>query len=531
MKKVLIVDDEYFIRVGLKNTIDWQKYGFNIVGEAEDVPEAYERFNALKPDIVITDIRMGETNGLDFVDFLYHNHPETGVIVLSGYEQFDYAKHAYERGVFSYLLKPIENSELIEKLLLLSEKIDEERNGTNNFSADLTMLKQNFIDGLFDTVQIDRFAAEEKCKKYGIDIPTGCYAVSAVLIEKMRDLDKGEMVAIRHIIKLMLDDICAEWSGAAFWGEVNNGVFAILLETGCEDIQSLYYIRDTLQSLQEQFASATNLRLSAGISMLSIGIERISFAMRQAYDMLCCRAWISGSSIIMYNDVDLTASNFSLSIKNSEIDEFTDAVARSDVQLCKELCANYFDRFSDVEAVNIHVIQNNIAEMITIVIRSVFKDAVRINDEIREYSPFIDLTKYMDVGMIEKHTFEVLEKLCRLSEQRKDTPESTVQSVLGIIHKEYMSELTVNNLAQRTFVSPRCLMYMFKSELGQTIHAYITKYRIQMALKFIEDGNYKIYEICERVGYPDPNYFSQIFKKYVGVPPKKYIKDKREGRG
>ncbi|MGN0178608.1 MAG: response regulator [Monoglobaceae bacterium] len=530
MKKVLIVDDEYYMRVGLRNTIDWEKYGFCIAGEAEDVQEAYEKFEELRPDIVITDIRMGETNGLDFVDYLYHNHRETGVIVLSGYEQFDYAKHAYERGVFSYLLKPIENEELIEKLLLLSKKLDEENNNPSELSADLMAFRQSFIDRLFDTVRIDKFVAEEKCKKYGIEIPKGHYAVSAVLIERMREIEEDDLTVYRHMLKLMLNDICAEWKGAAFWGNINNGIFAVLLEAEDEDIQALYYIRDTLQSLQEQFASATNLQLYAGVSSLCSGIERVSFAMREAYDMLCSHAWMAESPIIMYNDVDLTSSNFSLSMKNSEIDEFTDAVARADIQRCRQLCEGYFNRFSKDETINLRIIQNNIAEMVTIVIRSVFGEAVRINNEAQEYSPFMDFTKYMDADAIEEHTFDVLKELCALSEKRKETPESTVQNVLNIIHKEYMNELTVNNLAQRAFVSPRGLMYMFKSELGQTIHGYITKYRIQMALKLIEDGNYKIYEICESVGYPDPNYFSQVFKKIIGVSPQKYIKEKR-GQG
>jgi len=125
--KILIIDDEYLVRLGLKSTIDWASYGFDIVGEAEDGQEGLERALALGPDIIITDIRMPFMDGIGLMEQLRQHGLNIKVIVLSGYDDFYYAKQAMAYGAFDYILKPVENEQLVQVVRKLAQVISNER--------------------------------------------------------------------------------------------------------------------------------------------------------------------------------------------------------------------------------------------------------------------------------------------------------------------------------------------------------------------------------------------------------------------
>lgn len=127
MYKLMIVDDEYNIRDGLVNVIRWKDYNVQVVGEASNGLMALEKFKELLPDIVITDIHMDEMNGLEFAEKARQEKPDVKVIILSGYDEFEYAKKAIEIKVFSYILKPVLPEELIEIVQKLISEMEENR--------------------------------------------------------------------------------------------------------------------------------------------------------------------------------------------------------------------------------------------------------------------------------------------------------------------------------------------------------------------------------------------------------------------
>ena len=116
MFRLLIVDDEYYVRVGIKSAIDWSEIGVEVVGEAADGEEALEMALSSRPDIILTDVRMPFMDGLTLMERLRSKMPECGFIVLSGHNEFEYARQAIRQGAFAYLLKPIDTDKLIQLL-------------------------------------------------------------------------------------------------------------------------------------------------------------------------------------------------------------------------------------------------------------------------------------------------------------------------------------------------------------------------------------------------------------------------------
>ena len=123
MLKVLVVDDEYYFRQALKVTIEWEKWGFEICDEAKNGKIALEKMNTLKPDIVIVDINMPVMDGLEFLHFLNELDINVKVIILTGHSEFNYAKQAVQLGVYNYILKPIDEDELLKCLLDIKNTI------------------------------------------------------------------------------------------------------------------------------------------------------------------------------------------------------------------------------------------------------------------------------------------------------------------------------------------------------------------------------------------------------------------------
>ncbi|MEK4652691.1 response regulator [Niallia sp. FSL W8-0954] len=146
MKKVLIVDDEPVIREGLPYIIDWQEYGFEIVGAAQNGKEGIKLINEYQPDLVITDIRMPEMDGLEMIQTAQKRGETFYSIILSGYSEFTYAQKAIRLGTVSYLLKPIDEDELTDILLGIRKEVDKQK-GTNNDIYNL--LRKNIFEGDF----------------------------------------------------------------------------------------------------------------------------------------------------------------------------------------------------------------------------------------------------------------------------------------------------------------------------------------------------------------------------------------------
>ena len=130
MIKVFLVEDEYVIREGIKKNIDWQAHGYEFCGEAGDGELAFPMIQEIRPDIVITDIRMPFMDGLALSRLIKKEFPETEIIILSGYEEFEYAKEGIKIGVAQYLLKPISGDALIKEIDLVAASIV--RNGSGN---------------------------------------------------------------------------------------------------------------------------------------------------------------------------------------------------------------------------------------------------------------------------------------------------------------------------------------------------------------------------------------------------------------
>lgn len=275
MLKVLIADDEYYARLGIRTSVDWETYGFEIVAEAADAYEAYEKFMQTRPDIVITDICMEDTSGLDFIKKV-RNEPEADVefVVLTGYAKFEYAKQALELGVTSYVLKPVRNDELIEIMLDIKEKIEKKSSiitAANNFNANIPYLKNRFLLDILEGKCIQPSEIKEKFSLYNLCITKDYFAVAYI---KFEQADGGDVLT--DCIERCMIGYTENYATLC---SVNDKAYALIIYSDEDDIEKLITI---MRDILDDVASMSDNSAKVGLSDIFEKTEQLNLAYIQA---------------------------------------------------------------------------------------------------------------------------------------------------------------------------------------------------------------------------------------------------------
>lgn len=276
--KIMIADDDFIVRYGIRESIDWEKYGFEIVCEASNADEAFEKYTEFMPDIVITDICMDDTNGLDFAARAAAlGAGSTEFIVLSGYAEFDYAKKAMEIGIDKYLLKPVKNEELIGVLLELKKKIENKakiNNTIKNYYVDLPQLKNNAVRRMLEGEVKTAEEVKSYCEKYDIRLPERFYLVAVLKGERQADENESEL-SEKSITECIYS--YGELYGVICRISAEKSALILHCETDSEDIP-MQLFNDVLS----YHAVLSERQLNIGISSISDDFSLLPQLYRQA---------------------------------------------------------------------------------------------------------------------------------------------------------------------------------------------------------------------------------------------------------
>ena len=220
MYKLLLADDEKWIRQGLLEIIDWKACGIDEVWEAEDGGEAQAKIRVVKPDLVITDIRMPDLDGLELCTWLKEEFPETKAIIISGYQDFNYARQAVSLGVFDYIVKPLDEKNIYETVRRCLGAIAKEREEQKEFAviksdlqASSSLLRQEYLLQTLKEGVCDSEVTLKRFKRLGLNIAASCYYVFLVEIDDYELIRKNLTFKEQEEIKLQLLVKIEDWIG------------------------------------------------------------------------------------------------------------------------------------------------------------------------------------------------------------------------------------------------------------------------------------------------------------------------------
>lgn len=514
MFKVIIVDDESRIRKGLVTLIPWETYGFKVVGTAENGNDAIEKYNILLPDLLVVDMKMPGMSGIELIESLRIKSSTVHFLILSGHAEFEYAKLAITHNVDGYLLKPIDEEEVLEYLKIIKIKLCKEIESekkkfrlSDEYKEQLThtVLTGENLDGIKD---INRYLYGPKY---------------SILLIKLEDQTDFKINIIKTEIKGIFE-------------EGNLGVVLTMSSFLCVLLNSSFdsskQKRDILKRLTIIFRNSQS-DFNAAIGSTIDKLEDMSKSYQVALKLIRNRFFyeedhiLNESSQLIFNkneSGDFKVRKDVLSI-NRVIDNLFYALEIEDKQAISQTCKEAIKQM--IEADNSeYQIKRNFIQIVSAIQTKVLYEYKNNKTTLLNFTPRIfEIENQSNIKTLLLYTdsllFEILENM------DLDKTDNLVKKMINLIELNYNKNIKLDTLAEVLNYSRPYLGQLFKSGTGEYFNTYLDKLRIEKGKKLLL-GEVKIYEVANRIGYSNVDYFYSKFKKYEGISPSSYRKKFKE---
>ena len=504
--KVLIVDDEPNVRSGIKMLIPWQDYGFEIGGEAVDGPGGLEKIMTLNPELVLMDIRMPGLSGLEVVEQARKQGYKGHFIITTGYSDFEYAKKAIHLGVSTYILKPIDEDELMEAVEKIRCQIKEERILQDKIEASNLYIKKSMMTNL---LMGNRLSSEEKAYYDSRELKGFQYCIVVVQIKKQ----EKNQEEIMEMISGYFENKGSEFSAIISWKQM----VLILQYTPNTEKRLL----DLSSKVSERYQVELRMAMSQGFEQL----KECGKAYKQAEKLL--------EQYFLFPKAKLLRQPQSVE-KVVKIDKGRDQDGEGlgnklyhllqvgDRKKIKEALEDFKtnlqrERFSKQRIISIstQILLNAVQQIADTYseLTQIISNGETMIEQIYKCRDIDEIISYMEVEL-----FKILDAFC------VNTPEHTMQKIVYYINNNYGSELKLEYLAELFNYNSAYLGKSFRNYTGKSFNVYLEQLRISKAKELLLEGHMKVYEIGKVVGYKHMDYFYSKFRKYVGISPLEYKK-------
>jgi Response regulator containing CheY-like receiver domain and AraC-type DNA-binding domain len=504
--KVLIVDDEILVRMGLKSIIPWEEKGYTLLGDAKNGAEAIEIFNETEPDILLTDISMPFMDGLELIRILKSRRPSLKVIILSNYDDFKYAQKGIQLGVNAYILKhEISAEKVLEALESLTGPFHSERplpvNDKKNegFHANLYRL---FKDNLTEREREGILAALSG-KLQGPP-----FAVISMLLNFAEpEAEKWDLTKEETIESMALETLKSK-EFQVFSVLCKNEIIFIL--SGGETMDGMpERIKRMVQTVRNNTKQFLNQHLFIGISSIGFAPDQL----RLLYDQSRCAREQSffTNEIAIYAE-DRTNAPDGCGSLHLDMEQLNKLVRLKDAERVEKFLEDVFHSLYNRKSVD--TVQNAFGKLIR-----ENAELFDSNNLILNQQSFADFSGFDEV---KNYVIDVYKKICQHGE--RNICSVHIAKSLRFLQQHYDENISLSQLADYLQINKSYLSLLFKQEIGVNFTSYLNNIRIEKAKELLLHTNYKAYEIAKMVGFDNPYYFSKVFKETTGMSCQEFKK-------
>lgn len=530
MTKILIVDDEKIVRIGLKTMIKWEEYGYELVGSAEDGLAALDMVEALQPDLVITDLKMPKMDGLELIRTLTAKHYRGKIIVLSNYGEYAMVREAMKLGAIDYLLKVTLKTDELQEVLdkarkqLQEDEQDQVKHITlqSAYRQNETKEKNSVLKDLCEGI-LEGQAAELKVTRYGLKCAERAFYSLYIRIEstsisgKIKD-KKLLSFSMRNITGEMLN----EWPGAE------------IIEIAYEQYMLVIPVADPASLTEEKKSHlARNIHKTLELylnEMLTIVISAEYTGwnqLRLAYQS-CMQA---AQMMFYYNEaaddrlIDAKIHLFNHKFIKSEHSRFM-AEAKK--------CLDHMDLLALEElflSISLDAYKNKYDPNQLKKLAVSFLDLIMlrgVEEGVSSDSASLQFYEMLEQAEHVERLNQVFSEALELTGEKLEVQENKViyrkeiQTAIDYIKEHAHEKITLGQIAKEVSMNDSYLSRLFKMETGKNIVHFLNDIRMEKALELMKDPNLRVKEIAGLVGIDDPFYFNRIFKKYYQVSPTEF---------
>lgn len=511
MIRIIVAEDEYFARKVLVKMLQELDKEIEVVGEAETGLEVLAIMQDQTADMVITDIRMPDMDGLDLAKEISEKYPDTSVIIETGYAEFDYATRALKYGVRDYLLKPIKREELEQAMTRIEEgkKKDSER-----MEKRLELGKKQYMD--FGNVLENQELGDQILKEYFHKMQAGSWYIGVVQCRK-RELSYMDIQNVLEILERSDGELQVH---ATYFYPKEEFIIIFNCKEKEKEKASI-----CLRKKEIACNSILKLELEMGLSLLQGKSENprkdAASAYREAIYAINQRLLNPGKQLYFYGmEVSIKPCFTQAEERNLEL-----CLSEGKVREAEHIIDNFFTKCQDSDQVNVYSLFISLVQIINIMNRIYNQKQEKLQpgkESTLLFSFKTDLYSYRNLDEIKKYICQILHDVCGVEEHKS----SIIADLLKYLEWNYQYDITVNDLAMhKYFVNPSYLSRLFKAETGQAFSRYLINLRMKKAAQMLENSDLKVSDVAICVGYNDVSYFIQTFKKYYDMTPEQYKKN------
>lgn len=547
MLKIFLAEDEVIVRETIKRMIPWEELGVELVGEAADGEMALPLLIRQKPDLLITDIKMPFMDGLTLAKLAKKELPELKIVILSGYDDFNYAKQAISIGVEEYLLKPITKNALIERLSEIRSRYEHEKTQKEyyeKFQREMQVYEKNSNRDFFEALvcgSMDMMEVYKKAEKLGLDIVAEAYNILIFTMNSEEDFSgQKEGYSEWEAESLeMLEDFFSDNTSAMLF-RCNIFSYGVLIKGQKETIdENTRSCIDEIKKILDRKEQKRQWFVAVGES-----VERLS-QLQKSYHSASrafSQRYLYGENILYYDEMELMEhrsgqadTNDNAYLKNVDVNALNPAILQKFLsnglqEETENFVKDYFYAIGQ-EPMESLVFRNYVILNVRFSVLSFLKSLGCDTEEMEpENTEEILAESGKNIESAITYAKKMISQAITIRDQNSGNKNrSILKTAVDFIDEHYMDEdISLNTAANVANVSSNHFSALFSQNMGQTFIEYLTTLRMNKAKELLRCTGMRSSEIAGEVGYKDAHYFSYLFKKTQGMTPSEYRKAREE---
>ena len=532
MYNIVIVDDDRIVRQGIARSIPWEEHGFRIAGEAADGEQGLQVISSVHPHIVISDIKMPFMDGLEMAGELRKRFPSVKLILLTGYEDFHYAREAVKVKAFDYLLKPVDKESLLEKAQQAAKEWEREASISQKVREGTPFLRQRWLRKLLSN-RYGMEALTAEMEELGIRFTGTCCGVALLKLDDYRRFSEtaqeaAEQEALKYAVQNISEELLvADPLGTIF--DYEDDELLLVYSTECERAQADPHVRQLAERIRQSVKEYAGTTVSIALGKPHKGLGGIGQSLREAQAVMAYRHLVGTDAVFGEEDIHIREAQIAPDL-GERIGEVAAKVGLG-------LTTDALERLDELERLlSLHV-PLTLDQVRLLAIQTVLLLCKSVEEGDREWrmGNWHELTAYYD-EIHRKQTvrgiFDVLKKvaveLARfVNLYRQTQTKSVVEAAAAYIAAHFSKDgLSLREVAKAVHVSPTYLSILFKQEKNINFSDFLLEIRMKKAMELLRHSGMKTYQVAEAVGYSNPQYFSVCFKKCTGFSPLEFKRKK-----
>lgn len=532
MLRVMLVDDDVVTRTNLKTMIEWEEYGFIIAGEAVNGEECLKKMAQEPYELVITDMSMPVMGGVPLIETITRDYPETEIIAISGYDDFEYVSNSLKKGAIDYILKHKLNKEgLCQVLKTAREKIMEKNRArhqkllqSEQLAGGRTLMVRNLVHEIISG-SLKREEAIQRLDFLDISCSFKNFVLCYMEVENFPSLDseKKERL-VRSFVDIVEKIILEECIG--FVSHMGEEHFLGIIEF--DKINSILYIHQQLTGLIGRISQTARkymgFKVNISLSSVCSSYDRISEYFEQTRIALENRFYEEKQQFVWaHSDPVKLESQMSLSIKDEE--RIQNILEEGDEEGMQVFLEELFEKCYQ-DNVSIRSVQVIFAELVSIAIQFCRKyNLHELRDELAalQLSGEYAKKKFADIRKQIKAIYsKVIQQYYQVLSASGGNP--YVKKAMQYVHTNFRRNIALTDVAEYVGVTSQYLSRLIHEECDKSFSELLNGRRIEAACEMIQLHDYTVKEIAEKTGFSNYNYFFKVFKETMGMTPNEYEK-------